>query len=142
VRARRLPGEPHIKGHKANIEGYQIRATLEVKPQTAQTLTRQRSRFIVATNQLDATQWPAQRLLEEYKHQQKVERGFRFLKDPLFFTSSIFVKSPQRIEALALIMALTLLVYTHSTKWFSTSVNNLLQRPFFDGLCRSFREYI
>ena len=50
--------------------------------------------------------------MEEYKQQQKVERGFRFLKDPLFFTSSVFVKKPQRVEALALIMALTLLVYT------------------------------
>ncbi|MBE9033466.1 IS1634 family transposase, partial [filamentous cyanobacterium LEGE 11480] len=72
----------------------------------------QRSRFILATNQLDATQWPAAKLLQEYKQQQKVERGFRFLKDPLFFTSSVFVKKPQRVEALALIMALTLLVYT------------------------------
>jgi transposase len=41
-----------------------------------------------------------------------VERGFRFLKDPLFFTSSVFVKKPQRVEALALVMALTLLVYS------------------------------
>ena len=41
-----------------------------------------------------------------------MERGFRFLKDPLFFTSSVFVKKPQRVEALALLMALTLMVYT------------------------------
>jgi transposase len=112
VRAKRVPGETRTRGRKADIEGYQIRATLQLKPESVQTLTRQRSRFIIATNQLDAQQWPAQRLLEEYKQQQKVERGFRFLKDPLFFTSSVFVKSPQRIEALALIMALTLLVYT------------------------------
>ena len=112
VRTKRVPGEPPIKGCKGDIEGYQIRATLKVKPETTAMFTRQRSRFILATNQLNATQWPAQRLLEEYKQQQKVERGFRFLKDPLFFTSSVFVKSPQRIEALALIMALTLLVYT------------------------------
>jgi transposase len=50
--------------------------------------------------------------LKEYKAQQTVERGFRFLKDPLFFVSSVFVKKPQRVEALALIMALTLMVYT------------------------------
>lgn len=112
VRTKRVPGQPRTKGRKADIEGYQIKATLQIKPETTAMLTRQRSRFILATNQRDATQWPAQRLLEEYKQQQKVERGFRFLKDPLFFTSSIFVKSPQRIEALALIMVLTLLVYT------------------------------
>ncbi|MDT9267702.1 IS1634 family transposase, partial [Limnospira sp. PMC 1223.20] len=50
--------------------------------------------------------------LSEYKGQQTVERGFRFLQDPLFFASSVFVKKPQRVEALALIMALTLMVYT------------------------------
>ena len=38
--------------------------------------------------------------------------GFRFLKDPLFFTSSVFLKSRQRIMALAMVMALCLLVYT------------------------------
>jgi transposase len=68
--------------------------------------------FILATNVLDDDTYPAQRLLREYKAQQQVERGFRFLKDPLFFTSSVFVKKPQRVEALVLVMALTLLVYS------------------------------
>jgi transposase len=49
--------------------------------------------------------------LQEYKAQQGVERGFGFLKDPLFFTSSVFLKSPKRIAALGMIMALSLLVY-------------------------------
>ena len=34
------------------------------------------------------------------------------MKDPLFFTDSVFLKSPERIEALALVMGLCLLVYT------------------------------
>ena len=50
--------------------------------------------------------------MEEYKAQQSAERGFRFLKDPLFFTSSIFVKTPERVAALAMVMGLCLLVYT------------------------------
>jgi transposase len=40
-----------------------------------------------------------------------VERGFRFLKDPWFMVDSIFLKLPRRIEALMMIMTLTLLVY-------------------------------
>lgn len=32
--------------------------------------------------------------------------------DPLFFTDSVFLKSPERIEALAMLMGLCLLVYT------------------------------
>jgi transposase len=43
--------------------------------------------------------------------QQGVERGFRFLKDPLFFASSVFLKSPKRIAALGMIMALCLPIY-------------------------------
>jgi transposase len=40
-----------------------------------------------------------------------VERGFSFLKDPLFLASSVFVKKPTRIVALSLVMVLCLLVY-------------------------------
>jgi transposase len=40
-----------------------------------------------------------------------VERGFRFLKDPLFFAHSLFLKKPERIMALIMIMGLALLVY-------------------------------
>jgi transposase len=68
-------------------------------------------RFILATNVLDSLQLSASDALREYKAQQGVERGFRFLKDPLFFTSSVFLKSPKRIAALGMIMALCLLVY-------------------------------
>jgi transposase len=46
------------------------------------------------------------------KAQQSCERGFAFLKDPLFFADSIFLKSPERRESLGMIMGLFLLVYT------------------------------
>ena len=51
-------------------------------------------------------------MLSEYKAQQSCERGFGFLKDPLFFADSIFLKSPEKIESLGMIMGLCLLVYT------------------------------
>jgi transposase len=44
--------------------------------------------------------------------QAPVEGGFRFLKDPLFFVSSLFVKKPTRIEGLLMVMTLALLVYS------------------------------
>lgn len=68
-------------------------------------------RFILATNVLDSQKLSADKALGEYKAQQGVERGFRFLKDPLFFASSVFLKSPKRIAALGMIMSLSLLVY-------------------------------
>ena len=72
----------------------------------------QAGRFILATNVLDEAELTAEEMLSKYKDQQSVERGFRFFKDPYFLTDSVFLKSPQRIEALGLIMGLCLLVYT------------------------------
>ena len=51
-------------------------------------------------------------MLSSYKYQQSGERGFRFLKDPLFFADRVFLKFPQRIETMALLMGLALLVYS------------------------------
>jgi transposase len=112
VLAKRPPGQPKEEKQSSETLGYRITATLGRKAGEEVQNQRQYSRFILATNEMDSEVWTAQKILEEYKGQQKVERGFRFLKDPLFFTSSVFVKKPERVEALALIMALTLLVYT------------------------------
>src|SRR5260221_290748 len=70
-----------------------------------------RARFLVATNILDPAELPAEQVISTYKAQSGVERGFAFLKDPLFLASSVFLKRPERIMALACIMVLCLLVY-------------------------------
>src|SRR5262249_5492845 len=64
-----------------------------------------------ATNVVDPTQLPDQELIQTDTDQHRVERGLAFLKDPLFLASSVFVKKPERIVALALVMVLCLLVY-------------------------------
>ncbi len=69
-------------------------------------------RFVIATNILDESELSHEAMIVEYKAQQSSERGFAFLKDPLFFADSIYLKSPERIKALAMIMRLCLLVYT------------------------------
>lgn len=53
----------------------------------------------------------ASELLERYKSQQRVERGFRFLKSPEFLCDALYLKKPKRIEALLMIMTLSLMVY-------------------------------
>ena len=60
---------------------------------------------------LDPAQLSEHELIRSYKEQHSVERGFSFLKDPLFLASSVFVKKPERIVALSLVMVLCLLVY-------------------------------
>ena len=70
-------------------------------------------RFILATNDLDAGRLHADAMLENYKDQGvSVERGFRFLKDPLFFAHSLFLKKPERLMALLMVMGLPLLIYS------------------------------
>lgn len=51
-------------------------------------------------------------MLENYKNQSKVERGFRFIKDKSFRVSEVYLKKPQRIEALSMVMVLTLMIYS------------------------------
>ncbi len=67
--------------------------------------------FIIASNVVDEKQISHDELISLYLEQGSVERGFRFLKDPLFLASSVFVKKPERLVALSLIMVLALLVY-------------------------------
>jgi len=67
--------------------------------------------FIIATNILDEQELSHEQVITTYKEQGGVERGFRFLKDPFFLASSIFVKKPERVVALSFIMVLSLLVY-------------------------------
>jgi transposase len=110
VRRHRKPGRPS-KGEQPEVVGYRLEANL-ARDEQAITKARGRSgRFILATNVLDDEQFSQEALLREYKAQHMVERGFRFLKDPMFFTSSVFVKSPKRVAAIALVMGLCLLVY-------------------------------
>jgi transposase len=85
--------------------------TLEVDQQEVASLARKKAAFIVATNILDEQRLSPEEVISTYKEQGGVERGFRFLKDPLFLASSVFVKKPERVIALSFVMVLCLLVY-------------------------------
>jgi transposase len=67
--------------------------------------------FVLGTN-IDASQLSDAEVIRAYKGQAQAEGGFRFLKDPLFFVSSLFVKKPSRIQGLLMVMTLALLVYS------------------------------
>jgi len=66
--------------------------------------------FILATNDC-SDNLSMEAMLENYKSQQAVEKGFRFLKSPDFLTSSFFLKKPERIEALLMVMTCCLMIY-------------------------------
>jgi transposase len=71
-----------------------------------------RSCFILATNELDEGVLGDPEVLQAYKGQSsKVERGFRFLKDPMFVASTLYLKRVERVMALLMVMTVCLLVY-------------------------------
>ncbi len=104
------PGRPR---KDAVPEGavWQVEASVTLEAEALERAARRQACFLVATNVLDPALLPDQELIQTYKEQGSVERGFAFLKDPLFLASSVFVKKPERIVALSLVMVLCLLVY-------------------------------
>jgi transposase len=90
---------------------WQITATRALNEQAVSREAQRTASYLVATNLLDPERLSDQELIQAYKEQGSVERGFAFLKDPLFLASSVLVKKPHRIVALRLVMVLCLLVY-------------------------------
>jgi transposase len=90
---------------------YYLDGALASRLAARQALIAQQSCFILATNELDDTRLPPQELLEGYKGQGQAERSFRFLKDPCFLAASLYLKKPERIMALLMVMTVCLLVY-------------------------------
>ncbi|MBA3472960.1 MAG: IS1634 family transposase [Rubrobacter sp.] len=103
-------GRPGKDARPASIER-RIKATLRIDRERAEHECERRARYIVGTNVLDPARLSEEELIRTYKGQGGVERGFRFLKDPLFLASSVFVKKPERIVALGFVMVVCLLVY-------------------------------
>ena len=101
-----IPSRQTLTG---NAWFYRLKADLQLNDLVVEKERKKLSYFIIATNDLGLE--PGQ-LLEYYKEQGTVERGFRFLKDKQFHVSDVYLKKNERIEALAMIMVLCLLVYT------------------------------
>lgn len=104
-------GRPAVGQEPDSYEWRAVAGVIE-KETAVQAELAKAGKFVLATNDLDGDRLPAERWLALYKGQnQTVERGFRFLKDPLFFAHSLFLKKPSRIMALLMIMGLCLLIY-------------------------------
>jgi len=65
--------------------------------------------FILASNDISLS---PEDILAYYKGQDKVEKGFRFLKGNTFRISQVYLKKKTRIEALVMIMVLCLMIYS------------------------------
>jgi transposase len=93
------------------VVGYQIEFNLSLNEEKTAEIRASKGRFVLATNQLDETILSNEAVLSEYKGQSGTERGFKFIKDDTFQVDSVFLKTPERIDALMMIMTLCLMVY-------------------------------
>lgn len=98
-------------GSEAQCVGYCCEASLATDIKKVETEIERLGRFILATNELDSQLIPDEEILFHYKDQAHVERGFRFLKSDEFELNHIYLKNPNRIGALMMLMTLCLVVY-------------------------------
>jgi transposase len=89
---------------------WQLQARVRPDVERLQQAKQYHACFVLGSN-IEAEQLSDAEVIAGYKGQAQAEGGFRFLKDPLFFVSSLFVKKPSRIQGLLMGMTLALLVY-------------------------------
>jgi transposase len=106
----RHPGRGRPRTDTVPEQVWTVSGTVSIQEAALAAEARRKAKFIVATN-VPATRKSAEEVLQLYKGQNGVERGFAFLKDPLFLASSVFVKKVERVMATGFIMVLCLLAY-------------------------------
>ena len=100
-------GRPAAGATPTTIQ-WQVHGTVQIAAAAVEQEARRRAWYIVATN---VEELPAVEILRRYAEQHGVERGFAFLKDPLFLASSVFVQKQERVMAIGFIMVCCLLLY-------------------------------
>ena len=129
-------GRPKANDQPQSLS-YQVTGSVVEDRLMIETACKHKGKFILATNQVDTQALSTQTIVSVYKEQGvSVERGFRFLKDPMFFADSLFLKRPQRLMALLMVMGLSLLIYAlaerklrQALKHQSQSIPNQLGKP-------------
>jgi len=111
-RANGKQGRPKVG--EALITKYQINASIQLNEEVVKVERESLGRFILATNVITLD---SEAILNHYKGQMLVEKGFRFLKDKSFRVAEVYLKSEKRIEALCMVMVLCLMIYSY-TEWF------------------------
>ena len=81
-------GRPKQQASSASVQ-WSIQAQFKVNQEALSAERQQKACFILGTN-IPSADLTDQEVFMAYKKQSSVERGFRFLKDPLFFVSSLF----------------------------------------------------
>jgi transposase len=107
------PGRPSLK-HPRVVKAlrYGLRVTLRERSEVIARKIQETGCFVLLTNVSPAGEMAhtAGDVLRAYKEQHGIEQNYGFLKDPLI-VNSLFLKKPERIEALGLVLLLALLLW-------------------------------
>jgi transposase len=107
------PGRPSQKQPRVvKALRYGLQVTLRERAEVIARKTQETGCFVLLTNVPTAGEMAhrAGDVLRAYKEQHGIEQNFGFLKDPLI-VNSLFLKKPERIEALGLVLLLALLLW-------------------------------
>jgi transposase len=107
------PGRPSLQ-HPRVVKAlrYGLRVTLRERSDEIARKTQETGCFVLLTNVPTVGEMAhrAGDILRAYKEQHGIEQNYGFLKDPLI-VNSLFLKKPERIEALGLVLLLALLLW-------------------------------
>jgi transposase len=107
------PGRPSAKQPRVvKALRYSLHVTLHERSEVIARKRQEAGCFVLLTNvpAVGEMAHTARAVLQAYKEQHGIEQNYGFLKDPLI-VNSLFLKKPERIEALGLILWLALLVW-------------------------------
>jgi len=107
------PGRPRSKQPRVvKALRYSLHVTLHERSEIIACKRQEAGCFVLLTNVPTAGEMAhrARAVLQAYKEQHGIEQNYGFLKDPLI-VNSLFLKKPERIEALGLVLLLALLVW-------------------------------
>ena len=107
------PGRPSSKQPRViKALRYGLQVTLHERSEVIARKTQEAGCFVLLTNVPTAGEMAhrAGDVLRAYKEQHGIEQNYSFLKDPLI-VNSLFLKKPERIEALGLVLLLALLLW-------------------------------
>ena len=104
-------GRPRADTPPATVTTYHVTVAWGPRDEGAVRAELQRRSCFVLITTLPIARYDAAALLREYKGQTSVEQRFHFLKDPAF-VDAVFLKKPERIQALGYVMLLALLLFS------------------------------
>lgn len=109
-------GRPRNDGYREVKEmRYLVSAKVSENKEAVSTFRKEAGCFVMLTNvprenQGDQMGYDSKAILKTYKEQYGIEQDFGFLKDPVI-VNSVFLKKPERIEVLGLILLTSLLIW-------------------------------